>query len=73
MATAVAISECSVMKLEKAAVVRLLHEEPSFSELFMSHLLSRNIKIEEDLVDQLFNSGEKAYRSAPMAYCSSAY
>jgi hypothetical protein len=39
----------------------------------MSHLLSRNIKIEEDLVDQLFNSGEKAYRSAPMAYCSSAY
>jgi CRP-like cAMP-binding protein len=59
MATAVAISECSVMKLEKAAVVRLLHEEPSFAELFMAHLLSRNIKIEEDLVDQLFNSSEK--------------
>jgi CRP-like cAMP-binding protein len=59
MATATAISECSVMKLEKAAVVRLLHEEPSFAELFMAHLLSRNIKIEEDLVDQLFNSSEK--------------
>ena len=59
MATAVAISECSIMKLEKAAVVRLLHEEPTFSELFMAHLLSRNIKIEEDLVDQLFNSSEK--------------
>lgn len=59
MATAVAIAECSVMKLEKAAVVRLLHEEPSFAELFMAHLLSRNIKIEEDLVDQLFNSSEK--------------
>jgi CRP-like cAMP-binding protein len=59
MATAVAISECSVMKLEKAAVVRLLREEPSFSELFLAHLLSRNIKIEEDLVDQLFNSSEK--------------
>jgi CRP-like cAMP-binding protein len=59
MATAVAISECSVIKLEKAAVVRLLHEEPAFSELFMAHLLSRNIKIEEDLVDQLFNSSEK--------------
>jgi CRP-like cAMP-binding protein len=59
MATAVAISECSVMKLGKAAVVRLLHEEPSFAELFMAHLLSRNIKIEEDLVDQLFNSSEK--------------
>ena len=59
MATAVAISECSIMKLEKTAVVRLLHEEPSFAELFMAHLLSRNIKIEEDLVDQLFNSSEK--------------
>jgi len=59
MATAVAISNCSVMKLEKAAIVRLLHSEPLFSELFVAHLLSRNIKIEEDLVDQLFNSSEK--------------
>ena len=59
MATAVAISECSIMKLEKAAVLKLLHEEPSFSDLFVAHLLSRNIKIEEDLVDQLFNSSEK--------------
>jgi len=40
-------------------VVRLLHDEPSFAELFTAHLLSRNIKIEEDLVDQLFNSSEK--------------
>ena len=47
------------MNLEKAAVVRLLHEEPSFAELFLAHLLSRNIKFEEDLVDQLFNSSEK--------------
>jgi CRP-like cAMP-binding protein len=47
------------MKVEKAVVLRLLHEEPSFAELFMAHLLSRNIKIEEDLVDQLFNSSEK--------------
>jgi CRP/FNR family cyclic AMP-dependent transcriptional regulator len=59
MATATAISACSVMKLEKTAVVRLLREEPSFAERFMVHLLSRNIKIEEDLVDQLFNSSEK--------------
>jgi CRP/FNR family cyclic AMP-dependent transcriptional regulator len=59
MATAVAISTCSIMKLEKAGVVRLLHEEPLFSEMFVAHLLSRNIKIEEDLVDQLFNSSEK--------------
>jgi CRP-like cAMP-binding protein len=59
MATAVAITECSIMKLEKAAVVRILHEEPSFAELFLAHVLSRNIKFEEDLVDQLFNSSEK--------------
>jgi CRP/FNR family transcriptional regulator, cyclic AMP receptor protein len=59
MATATAISECLVMKLEKASVVSLLHEEPAFSDLFLAHLLSRNIKIEEDLVDQLFNSSEK--------------
>jgi len=59
MATAVTISPCAIMKLEKAGVVRLLHDEPAFSEMFVAHLLSRNIKIEEDLVDQLFNSSEK--------------
>jgi CRP-like cAMP-binding protein len=57
--SATAISDSTVMRLEKAMVVRLLHAEPSFSELFLTHLLSRNIKIEEDLVDQLFNSSEK--------------
>ncbi len=59
MASAVAMSECCTIKVEKAAVLRLLHEEPSFNELFLAHLLARNIKIEEDLVDQLFNSSEK--------------
>ena len=59
MATATAMSACSIMKLEKAEVVRVLHEEPVFAELFVAHLLSRNIKIEEDLIDQLFNSSEK--------------
>ena len=59
MASAVAISGCTIMTLEKASVVRILHNEPSFAELFVAHLLSRNIKIEEDLVDQLFNSSEK--------------
>jgi CRP/FNR family cyclic AMP-dependent transcriptional regulator len=59
MATAVTISPCSIMKLDKAGVIRLLREEPAFSEMFVAHLLSRNIKIEEDLVDQLFNSSEK--------------
>jgi CRP-like cAMP-binding protein len=59
MGTAAAISECAVTKVKKPVVVRLLQEEPSFANLFMGHLLSRNIKIEEDLVDQLFNSSEK--------------
>ena len=59
MGTAVAMSECLIMRVEKARAVRVLHEEPTFSELFVSHLLSRNIRIEEDLVDQLFNSSEK--------------
>ena len=59
MATAVCMSKCSVMRLERSEVIRALHEQPTFSELFVAHLLSRNIRIEEDLVDQLFNSSEK--------------
>jgi CRP/FNR family cyclic AMP-dependent transcriptional regulator len=59
MATATTMSECSIMRLEKAGVVRVLHEQPAFSDLLLHHLLSRNIRIEEDLVDQLFNSSEK--------------
>jgi CRP/FNR family transcriptional regulator, cyclic AMP receptor protein len=59
MASAAAMSESSIMRLEKSGVVHLLHNEPSFSELFLHYLLSRNIRIEEDLVDQLFNSSEK--------------
>ena len=47
------------MRLEKAAMVRVLHEEPAFSEMFVSHLLARTIRVEADLVDQLFNSSEK--------------
>jgi CRP/FNR family cyclic AMP-dependent transcriptional regulator len=59
MATAVAMSDCTIAKLEKAAAIRILHDERAFSELFLSYLLSRNIRIEEDLVDHLFNSSEK--------------
>jgi CRP/FNR family cyclic AMP-dependent transcriptional regulator len=59
MASAIATSECSIVRIQKSATVRVLHEEPSFSELFLSHVLSRNIRMEEDLVDQLFNSSEK--------------
>ena len=59
MASATSMSDCSIMRLEKAGVIRLLHDQPAFSELLLHHLLSRNIRIEEDLVDQLFNSSEK--------------
>jgi CRP/FNR family cyclic AMP-dependent transcriptional regulator len=59
MATAAAATDCSVMRLEKSAMIQVLHDEPEFSALFMSYLLTRNIRIEEDLVDQLFNSSEK--------------
>jgi CRP/FNR family cyclic AMP-dependent transcriptional regulator len=59
MASASTMSECSVMRLEKAGVIRMLHDQPAFSDLVLHHLLSRNIRIEEDLVDQLFNSSEK--------------
>ncbi len=59
VATAVAMTECGIMRLEKEAMIRVLHDEPAFSEMFISHLLARTIRIEEDLVDQLFNSSEK--------------
>jgi CRP-like cAMP-binding protein len=59
MATAAAMTDCQVMRLQKKAVVLALHEEPAFSEMFVSHLLARTIRVEEDLVDQLFNSSEK--------------
>jgi CRP/FNR family cyclic AMP-dependent transcriptional regulator len=59
MASATAMTECEIMRLEKAAIIRVLHEEPAFSEMFVAHLLARTTRIEEDLVDQLFNSSEK--------------
>ena len=59
MASAAAMSDCSIVRIEKTAIIRVLQEEPAFSEMFLMHLLSRNIRIEEDLVDQLFNSSEK--------------
>ena len=59
MATVTAMMECEIMRLKKAAIIRVLHEEPAFSEMFMSHLLTRTIRVEADLVDQLFNSSEK--------------
>src|ERR1700692_2641003 len=59
MATTRALEECVITRLEKATMIAAIHSEPEFSELFMSYLLSRNSRIEEDLIDQLFNSSEK--------------
>ena len=59
MATAAAMEDSKIMRLEKAAMIRLLHDEPEFSKRFMTHLLARNVRVEADLVDQLFNSSEK--------------
>jgi CRP/FNR family transcriptional regulator, cyclic AMP receptor protein len=59
IATVAAMTESVVMRLDKAATIRVIHTEPAFAEMFISHLLARNIRVEEDLVDQLFNSSEK--------------
>jgi len=57
--TVAAMTDAVIMRLEKAAIVRALHEEPAFSEVFIAYLLNRSIRVEADLVDQLFNSSEK--------------
>jgi CRP/FNR family cyclic AMP-dependent transcriptional regulator len=59
IATTRAVDECVVTRIEKATMIATIHNEPEFSELFMAYLLSRNGRIEEDLIDQLFNSSEK--------------
>jgi CRP-like cAMP-binding protein len=59
IATAVAVSDCTLYRIDKSLMVRLLHEQHGIAELFITHLLSRNIRFEGDLVDQLFNSSEK--------------
>ena len=59
MATAVAMAPCTIIIVEKQEMVRQLHTQPAFAEQFLTHMLTRNIRIEEDLIDQLFNSSEK--------------
>ena len=59
LATAVAMTECTLMRLQKATMIGALHNEPAFSAFFISHLLTRTVRVEADLVDQLFNSSEK--------------
>jgi CRP/FNR family transcriptional regulator, cyclic AMP receptor protein len=59
LATASAMSECVTMRVTKTEIQRVLRDEPAFSQMFMSHILARNARVEEDLLDQLFNSTEK--------------
>ena len=59
MATASAMAACSIVIVEKQDMVRQLHAQPAFADRFLTHMLTRNIRVEEDLIDQLFNSSEK--------------
>ena len=59
LATATALEDSSIVRIDKDAMLRVLHEEPAFTELFIGYLLTHTLRVEEDLVDQLFNSSEK--------------
>jgi CRP/FNR family cyclic AMP-dependent transcriptional regulator len=59
LCSATAMTDCSVMKIDKKSMMEVLHREHAFSDMFVAYLLARNIRYEEDLVDQLFNSSEK--------------
>ena len=59
MGSASAMTDCTILRIDKKSMIAALHREHAFSDLFVSHLLARNIRYEEDLVDQLFNSSEK--------------
>jgi CRP-like cAMP-binding protein len=59
LATVATLTNCVIAQISKADITRVIHEEPAFAELFIAHLLARNSRVEEDLVDQLFNSSEK--------------
>jgi len=59
ISTAVAMSDSVISRIEKSTIQRLIHEEPAFSEVFIAHLLGRAVRVEADLIDQLFNSSEK--------------
>ncbi|HYL92467.1 MAG TPA: Crp/Fnr family transcriptional regulator [Alphaproteobacteria bacterium] len=59
MASAFTITHCSLLKIERKEMIRVLHKEPAFADIFVSYLLARNARVQEDLIDQLFNSTEK--------------
>jgi CRP/FNR family transcriptional regulator, cyclic AMP receptor protein len=59
VASGTAITACVLLRIERKEMIRALHQEPAFSDIFVSHLLSRNARVQEDLIDHLFNSSEK--------------
>jgi CRP-like cAMP-binding protein len=65
IATVMTMTESVIVRMEKAAIVQVIHQEPAFSEMFIAHLLGRGIRVEADLVDQLFNSSEKRRPTFP--------
>ena len=60
------MADSTIVRLEKSVVVRVIHEEPAFSEMFIAHLLTRAVRVESDFVDQLFNSSEKRLARLPL-------
>ena len=66
IATVTAMTDSLIARLEKSAIIQVIHREPAFSELFIAHLLGRSIRVEADLVDQLFNSSEKRLARLPL-------
>ena len=69
IATTTAMEECLVTAITKTAMLAAIHNEPKFSEMFMAYLLTRNSRIEEDLIDQLFNSSEKRLGAPAASAC----
>ena len=70
MSTATAVHPATIVRVEKTTIVRIIHEDPVFARLFIAHLLARVVRIEEDLVDQLFNSSEKRLARTLLALAS---
>lgn len=68
MCTATAVTDCTVMRIDKKSMMEVIHRERAFSDMFVAYVLTRNIRYEEDLVDQLFNSSEKRLARI-LAYC----
>ena len=72
LATAMALTECIAMRVDKKEIARVIRDEPAFSRMFITHILARNARVEEDLVAQLFNSTENGWRGCCCCWRTSA-